>query len=188
MRRKGDSRWAFHGSKFDGMRDAVHKMTRASLKEKNISAKPGSKEYETEFNRLVEVYYEQKREEAKRRSQADAEWKAAHQGDSDEELLAYVRSAVRENVQYTKPSRVVGGRYIAERFGGWLVAIELAGLEMPEGYKPAAAEDVEAYLRKRGEADGESKAVLDAPKEMSVSKTPADQPHRSSQTEAGMIT
>ena len=156
---KGSPRWIYRGSKFDGMRDIVHSMTRASLKEKKSSAKPGSKEYEDEFNRLVQVYNDQRREESAQRKRQDAEWEAEHRNDSDEEILAYVRSAVQEQEQYTKPSRVDGGRYIAQRFGGWPVAVHLAGIQLPEGYQPAAPEAVEAYLRKRGEASKGNAAI-----------------------------
>ena len=146
---------------FQGMRDVVASMTRESLKKRGSSAKPGSKEYEAEFNRLVQVYYANKQAEAARRNQKDAEWLEIHRNDSDEELLAYVRSAVKEKEQFSKPSRVPGGGYIAQRFGNWQVAIHFAGLEPPKGYGTAAPEAIEAYLSKKREAESNSVPPVD---------------------------
>ena len=149
---KGSGRnefWRTRGT--DKMVGVVRKRTAASLKEKGISAKRGSKPYQEEFNRLAHEYFKERREKFAERKRRDEAWLAEHRNDSDEELLAYVHSAVQDRIQLTKPSRVAGGQYIAQHFGGWRVAVHLAGLEMPKGYKPAAPEAVEAYLKKQAE-------------------------------------
>ena len=52
---------------------------------------------------------------------------------SDADLIAYVRQCV--DVSYTPaPCEVVGGAYIAQRFGNWSAALKAAGL--PSQYKP----------------------------------------------------
>lgn len=52
---------------------------------------------------------------------------------SDADLIAYVRQCV--DVSYTPaPCEVVGGTYIAQRFGNWSAALKAA--ELPSQYKP----------------------------------------------------
>ena len=52
---------------------------------------------------------------------------------SDADLIAYVRQCV--DVSYTPaPCEVVGGAYIAQRFGNWSAALKTA--ELPSQYKP----------------------------------------------------
>ena len=52
---------------------------------------------------------------------------------SDAELIDYVRRCV--DASYTPaPCEVVGGAYIAQRFGNWSAALKAAGL--PSQYKP----------------------------------------------------
>ena len=52
---------------------------------------------------------------------------------SDADLIDYVRRCV--DVSYTPaPCEVVGGAYIAQRFGNWSAALKVAGL--PSQYKP----------------------------------------------------
>ena len=52
---------------------------------------------------------------------------------SDADLIAYVRQCV--DVSYTPaPCEVVGGAYIAQRFGNWSAALKAA--ELPSQYKP----------------------------------------------------
>lgn len=56
-----------------------------------------------------------------------------HENSSDAELIDYVRCCV--NASYTSaPCEVVGGAYIAQRFGNWSAALKAAGL--PSQYKP----------------------------------------------------
>ena len=56
-----------------------------------------------------------------------------HENSSDAELIDYVRCCV--NASYTSaPREVVGGAYIAQRFGNWSAALKAAGL--PSQYKP----------------------------------------------------
>lgn len=52
---------------------------------------------------------------------------------SDDDLIDYVRRCV--DVSYTPaPCEVVGGAYIAQRFGNWSAALKVAGL--PSQYRP----------------------------------------------------
>ena len=52
---------------------------------------------------------------------------------SDADLITYVRQCV--DVSYTPaPCEVVGGAYIAQRFGNWSAALKAA--ELPSQYKP----------------------------------------------------
>ena len=52
---------------------------------------------------------------------------------SDADLIDYVRRCV--DASYTPaPCEVVGGAYIAQRFGNWSAALKAAGL--PSQYKP----------------------------------------------------
>ena len=52
---------------------------------------------------------------------------------SDDALIDYVRRCV--DVSYTPaPCEVVGGAYIAQRFGNWSAALKVAGL--PSQYRP----------------------------------------------------
>ena len=52
---------------------------------------------------------------------------------SDADLIDYVRQCV--DASYTPaPCEIVGGAYIAQRFGNWSAALKAAGL--PSQYKP----------------------------------------------------
>ena len=56
-----------------------------------------------------------------------------HETASDADLIDYVRRCV--DASYTSaPCEVVGGAYIAQRFGNWSAALKAAGL--PSQYKP----------------------------------------------------
>lgn len=54
-----------------------------------------------------------------------------HADDSDEQLLAYLRQCAERLGHSPNISEVIGGGYIAERFGSWSTAIRMAGLQMP---------------------------------------------------------
>lgn len=52
--------------------------------------------------------------------------------DSDEQLLEYLRHCAEEIGHSPNSCEVIGGLYIAARFGGWQKAISLAGLRPPK--------------------------------------------------------
>ena len=64
-------------------------------------------------------------------SRCNSEFCAAHRADSDEALLCYVRGeAVR--LGFTPNAvEIIGGAYIASRFGGWAKVVAAAGLRPP---------------------------------------------------------
>ena len=63
---------------------------------------------------------------------------------SDADLIAYVRQCV--DVSYTPaPCEVVGGAYIAQRFGNWSAALKAA--ELPSQYKPLGSITIPATSR-----------------------------------------
>ena len=83
------------------------------------------------------------------REARDAEWARAHSGDTDEQLLAYVRRCASALGETPFERQVVGGTYIRARFGSWAVALYLAELPPRPGMKPANPATLKAYLQKR---------------------------------------
>ena len=61
----------------------------------------------------------------------NAEFAAAHQADTDAQLIAYLRECAQELGHTPYPAEVFGGAMIAGRFGGWSKAIGAAGLPYP---------------------------------------------------------
>ena len=77
----------------------------------------------------------------------DLEWVAAHQHDTDEALLAYLRRCA-DNLGHTPSMReVLGGLYISKRFGNWGVAIHEAGLPFRKGMKRPKQNALDAYRK-----------------------------------------
>lgn len=88
-------------------------------------------------------------EERKRLAARPAElaWVAAHEGDTDEELLAYLCQCAR-NLGHTPAMReVLGGGYISSRFGNWSVAVYMAGLPFRRGMKRPKQKAIDVYRR-----------------------------------------
>ena len=83
------------------------------------------------------------------RAACDAEWGRVHSGDSDEQLLAYVRRCASALGETPLERQVTGGAYIRERFGSWAVTLCLAGLPVRQGMKPVNPATLNAYLEKR---------------------------------------
>lgn len=70
----------------------------------------------------------------------DMEWGRQHSGDTDEQLLAYVHRCAAELNRPPFQSEVLGGAYIAQRFGRWSAALRMAGLPPRNGrWRPADA-------------------------------------------------
>lgn len=61
----------------------------------------------------------------------EVEFRAEHTETSDLQLLQYVRQCAREMGHTPNGCEVVGGSYIAERFGGWGKVIRACGLSKP---------------------------------------------------------
>lgn len=79
------------------------------------------------------------------REQRDAAWGEDHRTDSDEALLDYVRSCAAQLGRSPLAREVVGGGYIAGRFGGWPMTLYRAGLPMAQGMKPPTKAQIAAY-------------------------------------------
>lgn len=54
-----------------------------------------------------------------------------HAEDSDRQLIAYVKQTAEEIGHSPAKEEVIGGEYIASRFGGWVKTIMAAGLPIP---------------------------------------------------------
>ena len=111
----------------------VHRRTVEALHKKGIaSPDPTSAVYKKEFNRLSAIYRDEQTRLMKDRRKREAAWREAHAGDTDEQLLAYLREAVTQPEQLKKTTLVTGGPHIAAHFGGWQKALALAGIIPPE--------------------------------------------------------
>lgn len=76
--------------------------------------------YDAVINRMVQEGLAKK----------EMDFRIAHENDSDEELLQYLRLKA-EKLEHTPwPKEIVGWDLITERFGGWLEAIGRAELPM----------------------------------------------------------
>ena len=119
----------------------VGQRTARSLRRKGIVATPESAVYKKEFDRLAGIYRSERAKAMKKRRAKEAAWREEHAGDTDEELLAYLREAVTEPEQLKKTTLVTGGPHIAAHFGGWQKALRLAGLLPPEETSNASPEE-----------------------------------------------
>ncbi|MDO4811034.1 MAG: hypothetical protein Q3985_03720 [Eubacteriales bacterium] len=64
----------------------------------------------------------------------EKEFAAAHEGDTDEELLVYLKQFAAEHPEQPLfKTDVPGGELIGKRFGGWKEALKIAELPKPEG-------------------------------------------------------
>lgn len=64
----------------------------------------------------------------------EKEFAAAHEGDTDDELLIYLKAfAAKHPEQPLFKADVPGGELIGKRFGGWKDALKAADLPEPEG-------------------------------------------------------
>ena len=61
----------------------------------------------------------------------EARFRLEHAGDSDLQLITYVRQCAEEMGHTPNGCEVVGGSYIAERLGGWGKVVQLCGLQKP---------------------------------------------------------
>ena len=90
--------------------------------------------------------------EKQARLERDARWGEAH-GDmmSDDEILEYLRTCAEALGHSPYSYEVEGGRYIAERFVSWSIALTEAKLPLPKGIqKPRREQKLEFLARKNG--------------------------------------
>ena len=90
--------------------------------------------------------------EKQARLERDARWGEAH-GDtmSDDEILDYLRARAEALGHSPYSYEVEGGRYIAERFVSWSIALTEAKLPLPKGVqKPRREQKLEFLARKNG--------------------------------------
>lgn len=90
--------------------------------------------------------------EKQARLERDARWGEAH-GDkmSDDEILEYLRTCAEALGRSPYSYEVEGGRYIAERFVSWSIALTEAKLPLPKGIQKPRREQKLAFLaRKNG--------------------------------------
>ena len=70
-----------------------------------------------------------KTEETKEFFRREGEFAQKHKNDTDEELLAYLRSSVAKTGHVPSKHEVVGFTYIKRRLGPWPRVLEKAGLK-----------------------------------------------------------
>jgi len=112
--------------------DEVNRRTVAALRKKGVEPDPESAVYKSTFNLLSARYRDELAAIKKEKKRQEAQWLEQHKTDTDEALLAYLRTAITEPKQMLGPNHITGGHYIVERFGGWQKALRLAGLLPPE--------------------------------------------------------
>ena len=66
------------------------------------------------------------------RKAAEARFAAEHSGDSDEELLSYIKREMTKAGNCFKRSRLIGYLYIVERFGCWENAVGVVNRRIKE--------------------------------------------------------
>ena len=123
--------------------------------------------YKTEYKRQVKVarqqQLEQKEQKRLERRQKDAMgralvqeqqekdrlWGLAHEAETDEQLLEYVKMAAEKLGHAPLSKEVPGATYIAKRIGSWALVLHLAGLPLPKGVEPPNPKTLKAYLQRR---------------------------------------
>ena len=100
-----------------------------------------------------EAKSEAARAEQEARRERDMAWGVAHQRDSGEQLLAYIRQCAADLGETPRERDVVGGIYLRERFGGWQTAVRRAGLPPRQGAKGDALRDRAEKAERREPAE-----------------------------------
>lgn len=89
--------------------------------------------------------------EKQARIERDARWGEAHGDMTDDEILEYLRTCAETLGRSPYSYEVEGGRYIAERFVSWSIALTEAKLPLPKGIQKPRREQKLAFLaRKNG--------------------------------------
>jgi hypothetical protein len=84
-------------------------------------------------------------------AEREAQWRMAHEKDSDEELLTYLHDAASGVKPLPEAMEVPGGAYIAGHFGNWRLALFLAGVPLPENVALPTQEEIDAVHIKMAE-------------------------------------
>ena len=95
--------------------------------------------------RIAEEKQAEKNAEREQRAKETEEFIREHGGDSDEQLVAYLRQCARALGHTPYRGEVKGSEFIKERFGGWSVALVVAGLELPKDMKPPKQNQLHRY-------------------------------------------
>ena len=93
----------------------------------------------------VQTRKEQAMLEEEARAERDRLWGEAHENDTDEQLLSYLRQCAEALGHSPVKAEVEGGGYIAKRFICWPLALQLARLPLPQGMIPAKKKDLMKY-------------------------------------------
>ena len=80
--------------------------------------------------------------------QQEAAFRQAHEGDTDEQLLQYLRSWAMRLNHTPWPGEILGGSYIETRFGSWNRALAMARLPLPH-----TANQSKSFARFRDETE-----------------------------------
>ena len=142
----------------------------AGLPVPRIAPKPGRRKiYQDEYKRQAQLLKKEassnrearrekhekqaaiNRAEKAARLERDMVWGTEHDTDTDEQLLEYVRQSAAELGHSPFSREILGGQYLAQRFGGWPVVLTLAQLPLPKGMKPPTNSKILEYHRKQNE-------------------------------------
>lgn len=66
----------------------------------------------------------------------EAEFKQTHKYATDEQLLDYVRAFAEKHGYTPNCDEIIGGVFIARRWGDWMAVVAAAGLPKPSGKSP----------------------------------------------------
>ena len=66
----------------------------------------------------------------------EAEFKQTHKYATDEQLLDYVRAFAEKHGYTPNCDEIIGGAFIARRWGDWMAVVTAAGLPKPSGKSP----------------------------------------------------
>lgn len=125
----------WHAQGWDQLAAEVRRRTIAELQKKGVTPNPESEIYKDTFNRLAGVYRAELVRTKRAKDKLERNWLVQHKDDTDEQLLAYLRTAVTNPEKQNTARGVVGGKYIIQRFGGWKKALVKAGLIEPNQQK-----------------------------------------------------
>lgn len=93
----------------------------------------------------LEQTKKEKAEANLKKIQEDLEWGKLHEGDTNQELIAYVQN-VAEHLGHSPVSKEVpGAAYIIERIGSWPLVLTVAKLPLPKGMKEVNSKTLKAY-------------------------------------------
>ena len=121
------------------------------LKEEKATAK-------TENAAAKAVRAEKAGEEKAARKERDGTWGEEHREDTDEQLLAYVKSVAVGLGRTPRKSEVIGGEYICRRIGSWALVCTLAELPLPRELKPPKKKELLQYFSRQNQ-EGSSELV-----------------------------